>query len=333
MLTRRIVWRKPYAAARLPLLARLHRAAYSASPRLRHELLKIPLRRLFAQAYRLGLGGRGAFTLMVKAQSRLLSFDARNLQYASLYMPQHVPGYEPETSALLDALVGPEAVFYDIGSNWGYFSLFLAARAGFRGKVHAFEPSAESFGDLLDLVRQTGLAPQITCHNVGLSDRTGAAALAAPDDVHGGCATVTETGSGAPISLKRLDDLGLEPPEVIKMDVEDHELQVLEGGRGTLARAKPHIVFESSIDRRPDTKMAPFELLASMGYVFFHPAWREGTGRGRCVRHVALREGLPVVQALVPFEPCQRLLFEDMLNVFACHRDRLAQLESVFERD
>ncbi len=60
---------------------------------------------------------------------------------------------------------------------------------------------------------------------------------------------------------------------------------------------------------------------------------REGTGRGRCVRHVALREGLPVVQALVPFEPCQRLLFEDMLNVFACHRDRLAQLESVFERD
>ena len=61
MLSRCVVWRNPYAAVRLPLLVRLHRAAYCASPRLRHELLKIPLRRLFAWAYRLGLGGRGAF--------------------------------------------------------------------------------------------------------------------------------------------------------------------------------------------------------------------------------------------------------------------------------
>ena len=114
ILTRRIVWRNPYAVERVPLIGRLHRAAYAPSVRMRQELLKMPLRPLLAAAYRLGLGGTGAFRLAVRGEERRFEFDGRNLQFTSLYMPQHEPGYEPDTSALLDALVGPEGVYYDV---------------------------------------------------------------------------------------------------------------------------------------------------------------------------------------------------------------------------
>ena len=51
-----------------------------------------------------------------------------------------------------------DGVFYDIGSNWGWFTMHVASRPGFRGKIHAFEPFASSYADLCDLVRQAGLA-------------------------------------------------------------------------------------------------------------------------------------------------------------------------------
>lgn len=328
ILTRRLLWRNPCAIARLPLVGRLHRAAYSPSARMRHELAKLPLRPLFSLAYRLGLGGRGSLSLSVKGAPRTLDFDGRNLQFTSLYMPQHLQGYEPDTFALLDALVTGDVVFYDVGCNWGYYALTLAARPGYKGAVHAFEPAAGSFRDLKDLVERTGLSAQIACHHMALSDRTGEGRMVAPDRLHSGLAMVTADPAGLPIALKKMDDLGVATPGVIKMDVEDHEAQVLDGGRQTLSRAKPHIVFESSIDRAVEIKMQPFERLAELGYVFFHPAWQVGPARFAATTE--LKEGRPAVLALVPFEPSQRFLLKPLLNVLACHRDRLADLAASF---
>ena len=53
-------------------------------------------------------------------------------------MPQNKPIYEPETSALLDQLVGDEDVFFDVGANWGWYSVLIAARPTFHGTVHTF---------------------------------------------------------------------------------------------------------------------------------------------------------------------------------------------------
>ncbi len=326
-LTRRITWRNPCALESLPPVGRLHRAAWSASPRMRYELMKLPLRALFGLAYRLGLGGEGSFSLTVGGKRKTLRFDGRNLQFTSLYMPQHVHGYEPDTYALLDALTGPESVFYDIGSNWGYFALVLAAREGYRGQVHAFEPVPGSFRDLKALVAESGLAERVTCHNTALSDRTGTGLMRFADGLHSGCAAVAQGGAGIEIALSRLDDLKLPRPDVVKMDVEDHEVQVLSGARRVLTEAKPHVIFESCVDFGAG-KLAPFAFLKELGYVFFHPAWR--TEDGQFVSRVELKDGEPATLALVPFEPEQRFLFKDLRNVYACHRDRLAELKTAF---
>lgn len=314
VLTRRVAHKNPYSIEALPLLARLHQAAWGPSPRMRQEISRMPLRPLFKLAYRLGLGGKGTLSLDVKGRRRSLSFNARNLQFTSLYMPQHEQGYETETAALLDALVTERAVFYDVGSNWGYYSLWLAGRSGYEGRVHAFEPMASSFQDLQALVGGAGLADQISCHNIGLSDSSTEGRMIVPDGLHSGLAAVSQGREGLPISLKRLDDLDLPAPDVVKMDVEDHEVQALTGGLKSLGAAKPHLVFENIWGRRNQAEtLAPFKILEDLGYAFFHPAWLE-----------------PSLLALVPFEPPQRFLLRQHLNVLACHKEKIASLAAIF---
>jgi hypothetical protein len=209
-----VEWHNPFRLDSVPFIDKLHRLAYAPSARLRQELPKIPLRPVFSFLYKKGVGGRGAFTLSVKGKPKKLGFDGRNLQFAALYMPQYESGYETETAALLQLLVGPDGVFYDVGSNWGYYSLLLAAREGHEGKIHAFEPNPSSFRDLQDLVRQAGLESQIRCHQLGLSDRSGQGRLVVPDGIHGGMAKVAAQG-GESVVLAQLDELDWPPPSVI----------------------------------------------------------------------------------------------------------------------
>jgi hypothetical protein len=91
-LFRQCTWKNPYTIEAVPPIARLYRAAYSPSSRRRYDLLRYPLRVCFAMVYQLGLRGRGALRLRVAGTDRVLGFDGRNLQFSSLYMPQHAQG-------------------------------------------------------------------------------------------------------------------------------------------------------------------------------------------------------------------------------------------------
>ncbi|MDP7640270.1 MAG: hypothetical protein QGG73_11240 [Candidatus Hydrogenedentes bacterium] len=88
-------------------------------------------------------------------------------------MPEFVAGYEASSLALLDILVGRDGCFFDVGSNFGCFSLSIAARPGFTGRVHAFEPYAPSFADLSNMIERSALTALISAHRLALSDYDG----------------------------------------------------------------------------------------------------------------------------------------------------------------
>lgn len=289
----------------------------------------MPLRPVFRLAYRGGLAGQGALTIGVGREGRRLSFNGRNLQFCSLYMPEFENGYESETFALIDVLAGPEAIFYDIGANWGYFAIGIAAREGFAGHVHAFEPEPDSFRDLEGLVKLSGLGEKITGHEYGVSDQTAPASIVVEDGLRSGLATVMAVGRGRRISLTKLDDLAIAPPDIMKLDVEDHETQAILGARRVISLSKPHIIFESAIRRRSEVLRTPFDLLSGLGYVFFCPAWQ--VTKGRYSLDGGIRSGEWSDLSLVPLTPEVRFLFRDLLNVFACHRDRLKDLKKAFQ--
>jgi hypothetical protein len=70
-----------------------------------------------------------------------------------------------------------------------------------------------------------------------------------------------------PVDVNTLDQLGLAAVDFIKIDVEGMELDVLEGGRGTITKHRPMLYLE---DDRPERIPALLEFLASVEYT----AWQ-----------------------------------------------------------
>jgi FkbM family methyltransferase len=293
---------------------------------------------LFDVAYHgLRLGGRGAMVAELAGGPASLGFDARRIHFRAVY-DGDADGHEPEVAAILETLLGGDRVFYDIGANWGYFTLYAAGIPGYAGAIHAFEPIADTFADLDDLVRQGGLAGRVHCHQMALSDRDGQATMAF-DPIDTGIARLRPTlGTGARalgrhVRLARLDALGLPPPSLMKVDVETHEAQVFSGGASVIAAAKPFIVFENWIERGdPPATLRPLRLLEDMGYALYRPCWEFAVGEETFVWPDATppRPCLRRRLALVRFSAEARFQFADQINALACHRERLDQLAGAF---
>ncbi len=322
-----VTLRSPFTVESLPLLSRVHRAAFRQRRRNSKRFVGKPAKRLYRLLLALGMGGTGMIRLSLPGGERRISFNAGNTQFGALYLPQSLPVYEPETSALLDRLVVDGDVFFDVGANWGWYALLIASRPGFAGRIHAFEPFPSTFRDLASAVRQGGLDNVIACHDIALADCEGVAAMGFSDGVQSGLARLGEAG-GTKVRLARLDGLGLPAPDVIKIDAEDHELEVLEGAAAILDGARPFVVFENWLHRdRPVTTLAPLHLLAAKDYRFFHPGWVTGDRDCILAGHAAKASGQ---LALVPFLASQRFQLPDQVNVVAVPAERMDTFRARF---
>jgi FkbM family methyltransferase len=320
----RVSPRSPFRLLDLPLLSRVHLAGFRPRKRLSRRLIGKPARRLFRWLLDLGIAGTGHFSVSTPDGERRIAFNGRNTQFSALYLPQNLPVYEAETTALLDAMVGDDGVFFDIGSNWGWFALLIGGRPGFRGQVHAFEPFPATFRDLDAVVSQAGLQARIRCHAVALAARDGEAMMGISDGMHSGLASLGAT-DGARVTMARLDSLGLPAPQAIKIDVEDHELEVLQGAAATIDAARPYIVFENWLHpRMPQTTLGPLHFLAGRDYRFFYPGWVQADPD--CIR--GGNEARTDHLALVPLLPAQRFELPRQLNIVAVPAEKLSALRN-----
>jgi len=328
MLAKELSPRRPFAVKRLPFLAQFYLRAYhcpSTFWRLR------ALRVLFSIFYSLCRTSTGEFEYERRGRRRTIRFNARNLQFQALYTPFYQHGYEPDVAMLLDSLLREGGTFFDIGSNWGYFALYAASNRE-RLTIHAFEPTHGTYRDLTACVEQAGISEMVNCHHIALSATDGEAFMHMPDGLHSGQATVSATSGMARVATRRLDAMNLPAPDLIKMDVEDHEMEVLRGGAAMLRSVHPFIVFENKSNPAfPVKTLEPLFFLAELGYRLYAPVLRRN--------HTTQRHYLPAggqilnpteLWVLMPLEPEMRLLWQHDLNVFACHESRHPQLASVF---
>lgn len=320
-----VVLRNPFKVESLPLLSLVHRAAFSKRRRLSKRFVGKPAKRLFKFLTKRGTTGEGVFTLDVAGSLRRVRFNARNTQFGALYLPQSQPLYEPETSALLDRLVDDGDVFLDVGANWGWYSLLIASRPGFIGSIHAFEPFPSTFDDLRSVVGQSGLDQAIQCHDVALADTAGEVSMGFSDGIQSGLARMGEAG-GTMVRMMRLDDVGVPAPAVIKIDAEDHELEVLQGADATIAAARPFIVFENWLHRdQTELTLAPIRFLAERGYRFFYPGWMS-----KDADCIVTDLAQPPVLSLVPMLAAQRFQLPSQLNIVAVPVERVEAFKARF---
>ena len=327
----------PFEVESLPLLAATFVQGYRRYPKrsLATALRKRPFRLLYKMLRSAGVGGRGRALYRRGGKVRPFSFNARNVQFESIYMPHYAGAYEPETLALLDALVGAQDVFYDVGSNWGHYTLHVASRPGFQGKIHSFEPFPPTFKDLEETVRQAGLQDMVTCHNFALSHERAESAMTLPDGLRSGLAALSNAPGGVPVTTFRLDDLSLPPPAVMKVDVEGHEARVFEGGRKLLAASAPFIVFENQAGyENPAQAVEPLNILEALGYVFFVPTLLVQKDGVVCAlpSGVGERRSDALDLGLFRLRREARFLFGEQINILACPAAKLEPFARRFER-
>jgi FkbM family methyltransferase len=172
-------------------------------------------------------------------------------------------------------LLKPDSTFLDVGANIGYMTSVAIARLesfdSHRGRVIAFEPHPDIYIDLTDNVnrwRSPSVKTVITLERLALSNETGATMLAIPIEFEGnrGLSQVVPVSSNPddftvkyssdsskqylkkiPIQCQRLDDYlsTNDSIDLMKVDVEGHELAVFEGASRCLERNQiRHILFE-----------------------------------------------------------------------------------------
>lgn len=160
-------------------------------------------------------------------------------------------------------------VFYDVGANLGFFAMLGAHMAGFEeGRSYAFEPTPDNAAAIRRNAQLNSI-PNLTVIEKAVSAQTGRAQLQVVDDqswsklADYGDHPLTE--QVLEVDTVSIDDLvfggEIEPPTVVKIDVEGAEIAVLEGMTRTLAEHRPAVICELH-----DTHAAFVEFCAAHGY-------------------------------------------------------------------
>jgi FkbM family methyltransferase len=148
--------------------------------------------------------------------------------------------YEPLTTELVRAEIGPRSVVLDIGANIGYYTLIFANRVGPQGRVFAFEPEPGNFALLEENVTANGYR-NVTLSRVAASDREGGARLYTDPGNPGDC-RIFDSHDHRPsleIETVRLDEYFDAFPrgiDLIKMDVQGAESAALQGMLGLVEK-------------------------------------------------------------------------------------------------
>jgi len=163
--------------------------------------------------------------------------------------------YEPETVDVFRAVLAPGMIVVDAGAHVGQYSVIASPLVGPTGAVHAFEPDPDTFRQLLVNVR-LNRCDNVACNEAALGREPGAARLHLADvsNVGGNSLrpTVCTRGQHREVHVETLDGYaaarGLSRLDVLKADVEGAELLVLEGGTRLVARCRPLMILEFSIN-------------------------------------------------------------------------------------
>jgi FkbM family methyltransferase len=130
--------------------------------------------------------------------------------------------------AMLEALMRPGDVVWDIGAHHGYVTLAAARKVGPTGAVHAFAPSRTNRARLERHVSWNALA-NASVHPFALADYDGESSFGGT-----GTSKMFALGGGAEVVQVRSADslvrqLGLRAPGFVKIDVEGAEAGTLRG--------------------------------------------------------------------------------------------------------
>jgi FkbM family methyltransferase len=164
---------------------------------------------------------------------------------------------------LLSKLVDRKRVAVDVGANQGVYSFHLSR---FATRVEAFEPNP------IYRPRLVRLGSKVILHEMGLSNKDGVGILNIPageNQPAAGWGTLENTklpvAESLSVQIETLDHFNFDPG-FIKIDVEGHELAVLQGAAETIQKSRPIVLVECEEQHRKGAIIAVFDFFAKHDY-------------------------------------------------------------------
>ena len=204
--------------------------------------------------------------MSAKQQVKQLVKDAFPSVWLQWHFMRRPKSAERELS-YLDKIIPDDAVTVDVGANCGLYTRRLARLSR---QVHAFEPSQQ----MAKLLRRTS-ARNVRIHEIALSDHDGDAELFIPQGedglVHGLASLEARVGSSgrsisAHVPIARLDGVIDQDVAFVKVDVEGHELNVLNGATELVERCQPVFLVEAEDRHRAGATRSVFEFFREKAY-------------------------------------------------------------------
>lgn len=172
---------------------------------------------------------------------------------------------EPEL-AKLRTFVPAGRTVVDIG---GWLGPWTRELARWSKQVHTFEPQPNLAAYLRRVVPSN-----VQVHECALSNAPGVLPLYLPSTRHGSNALASLNPKGVDVSnfvhheveVLRLDSFDLGPVAFMKIDVEGHEAEVINGATGVIEQGQPRLMLEAEQRHLDHPVTELFETLAGLGY-------------------------------------------------------------------
>ena len=153
--------------------------------------------------------------------------------------------YDPAESRLMKQKLQPGSIFFDIGAQAGYHTMYASSLVGPSGRVFAFEPAPRNIANLKQHLLMNHLTN--TCViEAAVSKASGVSYFDCTDNPVAGHLSTAGPLAVRTISLDQEIDSGVLPePDYIKIDAEGAELEILEGAERMLKRRLPILSVET----------------------------------------------------------------------------------------
>lgn len=148
--------------------------------------------------------------------------------------------YQQHEIDLLLTLISDQDIVFDIGANIGYHTTAFSSRAK---QVYSFEAHPIHF-EMLE--KNTATLKNCTIKNIAVSDSSGKLNISDFDILEkNNYGAVLIDSEGVLVECESIDNMKIPTPQLVKIDVEGHEVNVLNGMQNLLKNNKPLVYFEA----------------------------------------------------------------------------------------
>jgi FkbM family methyltransferase len=174
---------------------------------------------------------------------------------------------------LISKYIVPNSYVIDVGANIGWFTLNVGRFLKPGSAILAIEPDLVNLRRLRWSVARSEMRDRVNVLPIALSNVQGFGSLVLDPKNPANHRVNSESSNESGIHLERLDDVCKDLVDVclIKIDVQGHELSVLEGGRETILRFKPAILIEFDNSKGSNATLKVLEMLKELSYNVFLP--------------------------------------------------------------